>query len=82
MATEVLALSLVETLLDYLGNPDDGNVYRLEQADPIRKHLREEAEKLQAQLAATVARFDAHLARIAPDPDVPHMYVSAGWGHD
>lgn len=82
MATEVLALSLVETLLDYLGNPDDGNVYRLESADPTRKHLREEAEKLQAQLAATVARFDAYLERIAPDPDVPHLYVSAGWGHD
>lgn len=82
MATEVLTLSLLETLLDYLGSPDDGNVYRLEAADPTRKTLREEAEKLQAQLATAVARFDAHLVRIAPDPDVPHLYVSAGWGHD
>ena len=82
MSTETLTLSLLETLLDYLGSPTDGNVYRLELADPMRKGLREEAERLQAQLAAAVARFDAYLERIAPDPDVPHLYMSAGWGHD
>jgi len=82
MSTEVLTLSLLETLLDYLGSPNDGNVYRLELADPMRKGLREEAERLQAQLTAAVVAFDEHLARLAPDPDVPHLYVSAGWGHD
>ena len=82
MSTETLTLSLLETLLDYLGNPTDGNVYRLELADPMRKGLREEAERLQAQLAAALTAFDEHLARLAPDPDVPHLYVSAGWGHD
>lgn len=82
MSTEVLTLSFLETLLDYLGSPTDGNVYRLELADPMRKGLREEAERLQAQLAAAVTSFDAYIDRIAPDPDVPHLYVSAGWGHD
>lgn len=82
MSTEVLTLSLLETLLDYLGSPNDGNVYRLELADPMRKGLREEAERLQAQLTTAVARFDAYLEHIAPDPDVPALYVSAGWGHD
>lgn len=82
MSTEVLTASFLEKLLDYLGSPDDGNVYRLELADPLRKGLREEAERLQAQLTAALTAFDAHLVRLAPDPDVPALYVSAGWGHD
>ena len=82
MSTETLTVSFLEKLLDYLGSPTDGNVYRLELADPMRRGLREEAERLQAQLAKALAAFDEHLARLAPDPDVPHLYVSAGWGHD
>lgn len=37
--------------------------------------------ELAAMLAADIAAFEAHLtARY--DADVPHMYVSAGWGWD
>jgi len=73
-ATAIIAAEIVNELAEMFPIDDPG----LSTPDKV---VAAKLAELQAMLAKEIEEFEAHLCKHY-DPDVPHMYVSAGWGWD
>ena len=73
-ATTVIAAEIVNELAEMFPTADPG-------LNTIDRIVANKLAELQAMLAEEITKYEAHLCA-QYDPDVPHMYVSAGWGWD
>ena len=73
-AVTVTAAEIVNELAEMFPTTDPG-------LSTIDRIIANKLAELQAMLAQEITEYEAHLCA-QYDPDVPHMYVSAGWGWD
>lgn len=73
-ATTVIAAEIVNELAEMFPIDDPA----LSTPDRI---VANKLAQLAGMLAKEIAEYEAHLCA-QYDPDVPHLYVSAGWGWD